>query len=96
MMNNTNQWHLVNSFDEYYDFEKELFSMPDDGNTSVDFRLTFNVDTRTCYYSMSLRNDSGHTIDWQDTRYLPWHVGLEMLGNEVEIPSELTSEVTPC
>jgi len=90
-MNITNQWHLVNSFDEYYDFEKELFSMPDEGNTSVDIRLTFNVDTQTCYYNLMLRNDSGNTIDWQDTNYLDWQVGIEMLGNEMEVPEELLS-----
>jgi len=88
-MNITSQWNLVNSFDEYYDFEKELLSMPDEGNTSVDIRLTFNVDTQTCYYTISLRNDSGNTIDWQDAHYLPWQVGIEMLGSEMEIPEEL-------
>jgi hypothetical protein len=86
----TNKWHHVQTFDEYYDFNKELFSMPDDGNTSVDMRMTFNTENRTCSYGISLHNDSGNTIDWERSHHLPWATGIEMLGDEVEIPKELT------
>lgn len=88
-----NKWNYVQAFDEYYDFEKELYSIPDKGNTSVDMRLTFNVETRTCYYSLMLRNDSGNTIDWENKNYISWDVGLTMLGDEVEVPEELLDSV---
>ena len=79
-MTNTNKWTLLQSFDEYYDYDKELFSMPDEGNTSVDMRLTFNIETRTCYYSLSLHNDDGNTRDWEKTHYVPWDTGVAMLA----------------
>lgn len=88
---NKNNWNYVNAFDEYYDFEKELYSIPDEGNTSIDMRLTFNVETGTCYYTLMLRNDSGNTIDWEKGHYIPWDVGIATLGDEVEIPEELMS-----
>jgi hypothetical protein len=89
-MRDTNKWTLLQSFDEYYDYDKELFSMPDEGNTSVDMRLTFNIETRTCYYSLSLHNDDGNTRDWEKTHYVPWAVGLAMLAaDNIDIPEEL-------
>lgn len=88
---NKNNWNYIQAFDEYYDFEKELYSIPDEGNTSVDMRLTFNVETRTCYYTLMLRNDSGNTIDWEKERYISWDVGIATLGDEVEVPEELLS-----
>jgi hypothetical protein len=83
------KWTLVNTDGEYIDFDRELYSMPDEGNTSVDMRLTFNVETRTCYYTISLKNDSGNTQDWEKDHHLPWAVGLAVLGNVVELPEEL-------
>jgi hypothetical protein len=88
---NTNKWTYIQNFDQYYDYDKELFSMPDEGNTSVDIRLTFNVETHTCYYTLSLHNDDGNTRDWEKTHYIPWTVGLTMLAkDDIEIPKELT------
>jgi hypothetical protein len=86
----TNKWTYIQNFDQYYDYDKELFSMPDEGNTSVDIRLTFNVETHTCYYCISLHNDDGNTRDWEKTHYIPWTVGLTMLAkDDIEIPKEL-------
>ena len=55
------KWTKVNNDCNYVDFDKELYSMPDKGNTSVDIRLTFDTDSRTCYYTISLHNDDGTT-----------------------------------
>lgn len=85
----TNKWNLINSFDEYYDFEKELFSVPDQRATSIDITLTFNVETKTCYYCLSLRHDDGNSIDWEKPNYVTWDVGLSMLGDEMQVPVEL-------
>ena len=80
------KWTRVNEDGEYVDFDRELYSMPDEGNTSVDMRLTFNVETRTCYYTISLHNNDGNTRDWEKDHHLPWAVGIAMLGNDVDIP----------
>jgi len=91
-MKTAHNWILLQSFDEYYDFHKELFSLPDEGNTSVDMRLTFNVEAVTCYYSLSLHNNDGNTRDWEKTHFVPWAVGLAMLAaDNVEIPEELNN-----
>jgi len=96
-MKTAHNWILLQAFDEYYDFDKELFSLPDKGNTSVDMRLTFNVETGTCYYSLSLHNDDGNTRDWEKTHYVPWAVGLAMLAaDNVQAPDELINYSQHC
>lgn len=89
-MTTAHNWTLLQSHDIYVDFDKELFSLPDVGNTSVDMRLTFNTEDRICYYSISLHNDSGYTRDWERTHPLPWAVGLAMLAaDNVNVPEKL-------
>jgi hypothetical protein len=89
-MTTAHNWTLLQSYDTYVDFDKELFSLPDKGSTSVDMRLTFNTENRTCYYSISLHNDDGNTRDWEKTHYVPWAVGLAMLAaDNVNVPEEL-------
>lgn len=84
------KWIYIQTYDEYYDFDRELYSMPDEGNTSVDMRLTFNVETKTCNYTLSLHNDDGQTRDWEEANYIPWAVGLAMLAADgTEVPEEL-------
>ena len=87
------KWTRVNEDGEYVDFDKELYSMPDEGNTSVDMRLTFNVETRTCYYTISLHNNDGNTRDWEKDHHLPWAVGLAMLGNDINESSKANDKV---
>lgn len=83
------KWTLVNRDDDYVDFENELLSIPDEGNTTVDMRLTFNVEAHTCYYNITLRNDSGNSHDWERDHKLPWAVGIAMLGADVDLPEAL-------
>lgn len=80
------KWTKVNEEGEYVDFDKELYRMPDNGNTSVDIRLTFDTDSRTCYYTISLKNDDGNTRDWQQDHRVSWAVGIAMLGDDVTVP----------
>jgi hypothetical protein len=81
-MTDTNKWHFVQHDSPYYDYEKELLSIPDDGNTSIDMRLTFDADYNICYYTIMLRNDNGDTIDWEKTHRIPWSVGKAMLAKD--------------
>ena len=90
-MTTTNLWRFVQHDSPYYDYEKELYSLPDEGNTSVDMRLTFDADYNTCYYTLMLRNDDGNTRDWEKTHNIAWAVGLEMLRRDnTTIPEEMT------
>ena len=90
-MTDTNKWHFANYDSPYYDFEKELYSLPDKGNTSVDMRLTFDADYRTCYYTISLHNDDGITRDWEKSHHIPWDTGIAMLkADNLDIPSWIT------
>lgn len=82
-------WELLQIYDVYYDFQRELLSIPDEGNTSVEMRLTFNTETRTCHYNIILHNDDGNTRHWESDHVVPWGVGLAMLGGGVDIPEEL-------
>ena len=85
-----NKFTHVQTFDNYIDFDKELFSLPDQGNTSIDMRLTFNTENLTCYYTISTHNDDGNTRDWECDHKIPWIVGLGLLDADgVTIPAEL-------
>lgn len=86
---NTNKWEYVHRFDEYFDFEKELLAIPDEGNTSIAISLTFDSKTRTCYYIVRMMDDNGEAQDWDKSFSVSWDVGLAMLGDEVELPEEL-------
>ncbi len=89
----TNKWRHVNTFENYIDFDKELLSIPDEGNTSVDLRMTFDVEQRTCAYSISLHNNSGDTVDWEKEHKLTWDAGLAMLAaDRVEVPAALMAQ----
>jgi hypothetical protein len=84
------KWAHIQTYDEYYDFDKELFAMPDDGRTSIDMRLTFNVERSDCYYQVLTHNDSGNTFELGDTFDIPWTVGLAMLtADGIDIPEAL-------
>lgn len=88
----TEKFTHIQTFDEYVDFDKELFSLPDEGNTGIDMRLTFNTENLTCYYTISTHNDNGNTCDWGKTHYVPWIVGLGLLtADGVTIPAKLLS-----
>jgi len=86
---NTNKWEYVHRFDEYFDFEKELFTIPDEGNTSIAISMTFNVEARTCYYIIRMMDDKGEAQDWDKAHYVSWDIGLAMLGNDVDLPLEM-------
>jgi hypothetical protein len=89
----TNTWTPVHSYGAYNDYEKELYALPDKGNTSVDLRLTFDTGFKDCYFTISLHNDDGDTKDWEQTHDIPWAVGIAMLhADGLEIPDKLKGE----
>jgi len=84
----TNKWTHVQTYDEYYDFDKEVLTCDDDGQTSLDVRLTFNVETHTAYMTVTWHNDDGHTHDLHGQRDIEWGAALRLLG-DTTIPEEL-------
>ena len=83
-------WTYTQTYDEYYDFDKELYRLPDALQTSVDLRLTFNVATRTCYLVLTTNDDHGRQEEHTPARYIDWGTGVTMLRAEgMEIPEEL-------
>lgn len=86
---NSCKWRYTQAFDEYYDFDKEVLSCDDEGYTSLDVRLTFNIETRTAYMTVAWHNNDGNTVDLDGQRYIAWDAALRLLGDEVEIPEEL-------
>jgi hypothetical protein len=90
----SNKFELFHSFDEYYDFDKELQAISDDINTTIDMRLTFNIETHTAYFTLCTRNDDGFTVDWEKTHYVPWGSALRMLAADgVAVPIALLQGV---
>ena len=86
----SNKFEYIQTFDEYYDFEKELQAVTDELRTSIDMRLTFNTETSTAYFTLCTRNDDGQTVDWEKTHYVPWSAAVRMLiADGVDVPEEL-------
>jgi hypothetical protein len=79
-MIHTNKWHFIQHDSPYYDYGKELYSLPDEGNTSVDMRLTFDADCNTCYYTILLHNNDGSERECGKDQHIPWAVGVAMLA----------------
>lgn len=79
-MTTTNKWQFIQHDSPYYDYSKELYSLPDEGNTSVDMRLTFDGDDNTCYYTILLHNDNGNEYECGTSHHIPWAVGVAMLA----------------
>lgn len=89
----TNKWCHVNTFENYVDFDKELYSLPDEGNTSVDMRMSFDTEDHTCHYTIKLHNDDCETRDWEKEHRIPWSVGIAMLvADGVEVPAVLMAQ----
>jgi hypothetical protein len=89
-----NKFTLFAHDSDYYDFDKELQAVPDDVRTSVDMRLTFDVQAHIAYFTLSTHNDNGQTIDWCDTHNVPWRAAIRMLiADGVSVPEELNGEI---
>lgn len=86
----TNKFTYLQDFDEYCEYYKELFRLPDDGYTGIGMVLTFNTEKLNCYYTISTHNNKGTVYDWEHTHNIPWLVGLGLLDADgVTIPPEL-------
>lgn len=84
------KWNLVQVWEEYVDFDKELFDVADEGDTTLDVRLTFVTDKRYAYMVVSWHNNDGNTVELGSERKLPWDAALKLLG-DTPLPKELQS-----
>jgi hypothetical protein len=85
-----NGWINTQTYEQYVDFDRELFSFPDKGSTSIDMKLTFNLETRDCYFTIRTANNSGEIRDWEQDHKLSWDVAIDMLRKDgVQLPIEL-------
>lgn len=81
-MTNTNDWHITQDADGYLDIERELISFPDDGNSSVDLRLTFDRAAHSAYLVLMRRNDDGDTRDLLPKEIpMEWGAAIAYLGD---------------
>ena len=76
------KWAHYHAYDQYYDFERVLYTMPDAQATDVLMVLTFNAETRTAYYVLRLTNDNGNSVDWEQDHKLTWDDALKMVLSE--------------
>lgn len=86
-------WELTSSDQLYYDFERVLILFQDKGETSLDARLTFNREDRTCSCTIVRKNDDGNTAEATGDHRLSWEAGLDLLrqaGNVIPDALEVT------
>lgn len=89
-MKKTLKWYLAHTDGHYFDFDKEVMSMDDEGNTSLDVRLTFDVQARRAYMTVAWHNNDGNTVDLDGQRNIEWNAALRMLeADNCAIPSEI-------
>lgn len=76
------RWEHYHAYDQYYDFERVLYTMPDKQDTDVVMVLTFNAETRTAYYVLKLTKKDGNTVDWEHDHKLTWEEALKVVLSE--------------
>jgi hypothetical protein len=80
---NTNKWHHVQTTEAYIDFEKEIASFGDEGNSSVDMRMTFDLENNSAYIVMVQRNDIASPRDLEpDSIPVDWNAAKKMLADD--------------
>ena len=52
--------------DTYVDYERELISFPDEGNTSIDCRITLDKEEKKAWASIVRHNNDGDTSELLD------------------------------
>jgi hypothetical protein len=78
---NTNKWHHVQTTEAYIDYEKEIASFDDEGNSSVDMRMTFDLENNHAYIVMVQRNDIASPRDLEpDSIPVDWGAAKKMLA----------------
>ncbi len=85
----TNAWTCCYKEAEYIDFERELVGFSDEGNSSVDMRLTFVKQGHTAYLTLIRMNDDGNPRDLGDQINLSWEEGVRQLGDSPALLQEL-------
>ena len=76
------RWKFVHTYDSFFDFECELIDFPDEGNTSIEMRLSFNIEARYAYLVIFRCNDDGDTRELTATQInLTWEEGMRQLGD---------------
>jgi len=65
---------LEHIHEEYFDFSRELWRC---GDTTIDFRLTMNIDTRSAYFVLVV-NQNGDPQESPDYS-IPWDVAAAMV-----------------
>lgn len=85
---NSGDWLLSNKVVEYVDFDKQLIDFEDDGNTSIDMRLTFDIEAHSAYIVTLRHNDDGETRNLGPQINISWDEALRMIGDlAVHVPS---------
>lgn len=86
-----NPWRLVQVFENYVDFDKEVLACDDEGYTTLDVRLTFNRVTRVAYMNVAWHNNDGNTLDLVDDRSIDWNAALRLI--EVDVAPEILEKL---
>ena len=88
------KWVHYHTYDEYYDFTKELQNFEDFGDTSIDVRLSFNTETHTAYYVLVLNSDNDNAVYWEKEHYLKWDDAINTIYRDGcdNFPQELLNK----
>lgn len=82
----TNDWHITQNDEEYLDVEKELISFADEGNSSVDLRLTFDKSAHSAHLVLMRRNEDGNTAELLPKDiWMEWGAAIAYLGDAAKL-----------
>ena len=85
----SSKWKFIQAYGHYVDFDKEVMSCNDTGDTTLDVRLTFNTEARSAYMTVAWHNDDGDKAELDGERKIEWDAALRMLHPDIELPKEL-------
>lgn len=89
---NVSEWHFNGSSGDYLDFEREVIAFDDEGNSSVDLRLTFNAADRTAYMVLLRRNNDGNTRELGDEIKMTWAHARTLICHRPDLLARLPFE----
>ena len=85
-------WFFIQYAHPYVDFDKEVLACDDEGYTSLDVRLTFNLETRTAYMTVAWHNNDGNTVDLEGDREIEWNAALRLI--EGDVPAHILEKLS--
>lgn len=74
----------IQTLENYIDYEAELTCFQDEGNSSIDVRLTFVISAHVAYITLLRRSNLHSSAEIGEPFNISWNEAVRLLGREPE------------